>query len=88
MSVKVAFKRTGIDISCYIFHRYFKAFSCRSAATSKAKIMGRVLTRKKQQWNLVLALKLLGKNKAMKQEICESCQKFPEEHSLGIIKVK
>ena len=88
MSVKVAFKRTGIDISGYIFHRYFNAFSCRSAATSKTKIMGRVLTRQKQQWNLVLALKLLGKNKAMKQEICENCQKCPEEHSLGIIKVK
>lgn len=82
MSVKVAFKRTGIDISCY------KAFSCRSAATSKAKIMGRVSTRKKQQWNLVLALKLLGKNKEMKREICENCQKCPEEHSLGIIKIK
>ena len=50
--------------------------------------MGRVLTRKKQQWNLVLALKLLGKNKEMKQEICENCQKCPEEHSLGIIKIK
>ena len=59
MSVKVAFKRTGIDISCYIFHRYFNAFSCRSAATSKAKIMGRVLTRKKQQRNLVIFPKII-----------------------------
>ena len=53
MSVKVAFKRTGTDISCY------KAFSCRSAATSKAKIMGRVLTRKKQQRNLVIFPKII-----------------------------